>query len=253
MENPTPSPTKAAVRFFILAAGRTGSTRLRYLLDSHPLAKCHGELFGENMTSLAEPDSDFHQQLLGERATNPAKFLHRRALDAGGARAVGFKILYHQLTRDWPGLLESVLADREIKVIHLVRRNGLKRFLSEYFVGTVTRKNRFFENEALPEVDPISIPVEPLLANLEMLDRESQKLRGLFRNHPFHEIVYEDSLDDNGPAMRGVLDFLGLPPAHLSVPIKKILPDNPARLISNFQEVEEALRGTPREWMLRDG
>jgi hypothetical protein len=253
MENPTPSPNSDPVRFFILAAGRTGSTRLRYLLDSHPLAKCHGELFGENMSTLAEPGSDLHRQLLGERSTNPAEFLHRRAFDAGGAQAVGFKILYHQLTLDWPGLHEATLADREIRVLHLVRRNGLKRFLSEYFVGTVTRKNLFFENEAVPEVEPVSIPVEPLLANLEMLDRESEKLGGLFRKHPFHEIAYEDSLDDNGPAMRSVLGFLDLPPARLSVPIKKILPDDPARLIANFREVEEALRGTRREWMLRDG
>ena len=252
MENPTPSPNRP-VRFFILAAGRTGSTRLRLLLDSHPHAKCHGELFGENISTLAEPGSDLHKQLLGERSSDPAKFLHRRALDAGGAQAVGFKILYHQLTRDWPGLLQAVLAEREIRVLHLVRRNGLKRFLSEYFVGTVTRKNLFFENETVPEVEPVSIPVETLLSNIEMLDRESEKLRGLFRNHPFHEIAYEESLDDTGPAVRGVLDFLGLPPAHLSVPIKKILPDNPARLIANFQEVEEALKGTPWEWMLCDG
>jgi len=53
--------------------------------------------------------------------------------------------------------------------------------------------------------------------------------------------------------MRGVLDFLDLPSASLSAPIKKILPNDPARLIANFREVEEALRGTPREWMLRDG
>jgi hypothetical protein len=253
MENPTSIPDGDPVRFFILAAGRTGSTRLRLLLDSHPLAKCHGELFGENLSTLAEPDSSFQGQLLGERSTNPARFLHRRALEAGYFQAVGFKILYHQLTREWPGLLEAALADHELRVIHLVRRNGLKRFLSEYFVGTVTKKNLFFENEALPSIQPVFIPVEPLLSNLEMLDRDSDKLRGLFRSHPFHEIAYEDSLDDNGPAMCSILDFLNLPPASLSVPIKKILPDDPARLIANFQEVEEALRGTRHEWMLADG
>jgi hypothetical protein len=253
MENPTSIPDGDPVRFFILAAGRTGSTRLRLLLDSHPFAKCHGELFGGNLSTLAEPGSPFHAQLLRERSTSPAEFLHLRALDAGGAQAVGFKILYHQLTCEWPGLLEAALADREVRVVHLVRRNGLKRFLSEYFVGTVTQKNLFFENEALPSIQPVFIPVETLLSNIEMLDRESEKLRGLFRNHPFHEIAYEDSLDDNGPAMCSILDFLNLPPASLSVPIKKNLPDDPARLIANFQEVEEALSGTRHEWMLRDG
>lgn len=253
MKSPIPSPGGEPVRFSILAAGRTGSTRLRLLLDSHPLAKCHGEVFGENMSTLAEPGSDLHSQLLLERSADPAEFLHRRALEPGDARAIGFKILYHQLTDDWPGLLEATLADRGLRVVHLVRRNGLKRFLSEYFVGTVMRKNLFFENEEVPPLEPVSIPVATLLSNLEMLTRESERMRSSFRDHPFHEIAYEDSLDDNGPALRGVLDFLGLPPAQLSVPIKKILPNDPSKLIANFDEVSQALRGTRFEWMLRNG
>jgi hypothetical protein len=77
-------------------------------------------------------------------------------------------------------------------------------------------------------------------------------IRDLFRDHPCHEVAYEDSLDDNGPAMQGVQAFLGVPPAPLSVPIRKILPDDPRRLIANFDEVAAAVRGTPFEPMLTD-
>jgi len=52
-----------------------------------------------------------------------------------------------------------------------------------------------------------------LLANLESIQNEAEKLRGVFCDHPVHELAYEDSLEDNGPALRSVLDFLGLPPA----------------------------------------
>ena len=240
------------VRFFILAAGRTGSTRLRLLLDSHPQALCHGEVFGENLSTLAEPGSEAHRQLLEERTVNPADFATVRVFVAEGNAAVGFKILYHQLTEAWPGLMEALAADTDIRVLHLVRRNGVKRFLSEYFVGTVTRKNLFLENEEIPALPQVKIPPAILLANLESLENEAEKLRGVFRGHPLHELAYEDSLEDNGPAMRGVLDFLGLPPAELSVGIKKILPDDPKALIANFDEVAAVLRGTRFEWMLHE-
>jgi hypothetical protein len=241
-----PTPTL----FFILAAGRTGSTRLRLLLDSHPLVFCHGEVFGENLSTLAEPGSEAHQRLLVQRTTNPAGFARECIFSAEGKEAVGFKILYHQLTDDWPSLMDSLAADRDIRVVHLVRRNGLKRFLSEYFVGTVTRKNLILKNEEIPALPLVEIPTATLLANLESIEAESERMRAIFSDHPVHEIAYEDSLDDNGPALRGVLDFLGLPPAELSVGIKKILPDDPRALVANFDEVAAALRGTRFEWML---
>jgi len=239
-------------RFLILAAGRTGSTRLRLLLNSHPQALCHGEVFGENLSTLAEPGSEAHRQLLEERTANPADFATARVFEAEGKSAVGFKILYHQLTEAWPGLMEALAADKDIRVVHLVRRNGLKRFLSEYFVGTVTRKNLFLKNEEIPALPQVEIPPAILLANLESIENEAEKLRGVFCDHPLHEIAYEDSPEDNGPALRGVLDFLDLTPAGLSVGIKKILPDDPKALIANFDEVAAALRGTRFEWILNE-
>jgi hypothetical protein len=242
----------ARTRFLILAAGRTGSTRLRLLLDSHPLALCHGEVFGENLSTLAEPGSEAHRQLLEERTANPAVFATARVFAAEGKEAVGFTILYHQLADTWPGLMASLAEDRGIRVVHLVRHNGLKRFLSEYFVGTVTWKNLFLKNEEIPALPAVEIPPAVLLANLESIEAESERMRGIFRDHPLHELAYEESLEDNGPALRGVLDFLGLPPAELSVGIKKILPDDPKALIENFDKVAAALRGSRYEWMLHE-
>lgn len=250
MEIPNAMSHPGPTIFFILAAGRTGSTRLRLLLDSHPLTLCHGEVFGENLSTLAEPGSKAHQRLLEERAADPASFARDHIFAAEGKEAVGFKILYHQLTDAWPGLMDSLAADRDIRVVHLVRRNGLKRFLSEYFVGTVTRKNLILKNEDIPALPLVEIPPAVLLANLDSIEAESERMRGIFREHPVLEIAYEDSLEDNGPALRGVLDFLGLPPAELSVGIKKILPDDPRALVANFDEVAAALRGTRYEWML---
>lgn len=237
------------VRFFIVTIGRTGSTRLRLLLDSHPQVRCHGELYGGNLGTLAPADSPLHAELLAERAADPAGFLARRAFAAESVQAVGLKILRSQLTQ-WTGLLEALRSDAGVRVIHLVRKNGLKRFLSEYFVGTVTRKHLLLPGETPPEVEPVELPVELLLSDLHKVAEQSVEIRSLFAGHPFHELAYEDSLEDNGPALRGVQAFLDVPLAPLSCQIRKVLPDDPKRLVANFAEVSRALAGTPHEWMV---
>lgn len=181
-------------RFLIVAAGRTGSTRLRLLLDSHSQAKCHGELFGENLTTLAEINTSLYRQIVEERELNPAKFLIDRVLATKGHKAVGFKILYHQLTDQWDGLLDAIVADPTIRIVHLIRRNGLKRFLSEFVVGTVTHKNVYLPEDCLPMINPIHLPPASLWQNLCSIESQTENIRRLFCNHPFHEVIYEASV-----------------------------------------------------------
>lgn len=244
------TPAAAYTRFVIVTTGRTGSTRLRLLLDSHPLITCHGELFGENLSTLAAPGSEPHRRLLAERDLDPAGFAMQRAFAPTGAAAVGFKILHQQLLQRWPGLLDALQRAQDVRIIHLVRRNGIKRFMSEYFVGTVTGKNVYFQDEPLPRIEPVVVPVTILLERLSEERRQSDRIRAVFADHPCHEVAYEESLDDDGPALRAAQEFLGVPPASLTAPIRKILPDDLRQLIANFDEVAAAVRGTPFEPML---
>lgn len=232
-------------RFVIITAGRTGSTRLRLLLDSHPGIRCHGEVFGENLSTLAAPGSKAFEEAQAERAAGPAHFMQSRVFDAGENRAVGFKVLYEQLLERWPGLFEALAADRTIRIVHLVRRNGLKRFMSEYFVGTVTHRHSVLRHEPLPDIQPVTIHVPSLLENLHFLERRKALVREMFAEHPWHEIGYEDSMDDDSPALDALLDFLQVPRALLTVGTRKILPDDLPSLISNLDEVRAALQSTP--------
>ena len=249
MEN---SPSlRRPTRFFILAAGRTGSTRLRLLLDSHPSVRCHGEVFGENLSTLTGPGAEDPGVLAEMRSANAADFAKNTVFAAKGEDAVGFKILYHQLERSWEGLMEALVEEKDIRVIHLVRRNGIKRFLSEFFVGNVTQKNIFQKGEEIPPLNSVKIPVSVLLENLEYIEMASTRMRRTFRDHPFREVAYEDSLEDNGSAMREILKFLGVPSAELSVGIRKILPDDMRQIIANYDELATALRGSRFEYMLQ--
>jgi LPS sulfotransferase NodH len=237
-------------RFVIVTAGRTGSTRLRLLLDSHPDIRCHGEVFGGNLSTLAAPDSKALEDLQAERAAGPARFMQSRVLDAGEHRAVGFKVLYEQMFERWPGLVEALAADQSIRIVHLVRRNGLKRFMSEYFVGTVTHKHSVLRDEPLPDIQPVTIHVPSLIENLHFLERRKAATREVFKAHLWHEIAYEDSAEDDSPALDALLDFLQVSRAPLTVGTRKILPNDLSSLVSNLDEVRAALQSTPFEAFL---
>jgi hypothetical protein len=245
-----PASAGSPVKFVIVTIGRTGSTWLRMLLDSHPMVTCHGELFGENLSTLAPPGSAEHVSLLLQRQAAPATFMVEHAFAPGNARAVGFKILFSQLTARWPGLLDALQADSEVRVIHLVRRNGLKRFLSEYFVGTITKRHQLLDGEAPPAFEPVELPIASLLQDLEMRAAQSARIRDAFAKHPFLEVSYEDMLDGIGPVLDAAVSFLGLPAAALSAGIRKVLPDDVRRLVTNYSDIERALAATPYRSLL---
>lgn len=235
-------------RFCIVTAGRTGSTRLRLLLDSHPSIRCHGEVFGENLSTLAFPKSMLYRSCLAERDSSPVGFLQERVFAPYQAEVVGFKILYEQLLFRWPGLLEFLKDDCDLQIIHLVRRNGLKRFLSEYFVGTITFQHQCTIDQLPPTVEPVHISIDDLLCDLNKVAAQEKLIAELFCNNTVFKLAYEDSLDVRGGCILGLQKFLGVEPANLTAPIQKILPSDLTRLIKNIDEVKSALRGSLYEF-----
>lgn len=233
------------VRFVIITAGRTGSTRLRLLLDSHPEVRCHGEVFGTNLSSIAAPDTPEWGAAAAARESAPATFLHERVFAPSAVQAVGFKVLYHHLTERWPTVLQSLAADPTIRIIHLTRRDGLKRFLSEYFVGTVTHRHQLPAGEARPVVSPVPIAVSDVLGSLQRVAEQQAEMVAHFAHHPIFDIAYEEFIAPDSPVMDALLDFLGVAQAPLRADLQKILPDDVSALIENLDEVRAALAASP--------
>jgi LPS sulfotransferase NodH len=235
----------APVRFVIITAGRTGSTWLRLLLDSHPAVNCHGEVFGTNLSSIAAPDTADWDAALAAREAAPTVFLHQRVFASTAAQAVGFKVLYHHLIERWPTVLRSLVADRSIRIIHLTRRDGLKRFLSEYFVGTVTHRHQLPAGETPPLVSPVHIAVTDVLGSLQRVAEQQAAMRAHFAHHPVFDIDYEDFTAPDSPVLDVLLDFLAVTRAPLRADLQKILPDDVSALIENLDEVRAALAASP--------
>ena len=124
---------QAVTRFIVLGTQRAGTTLVRTCLDSHPAIRCIGETF--DIAYAGE---------LGYRAwcsSSPIRRMRHR-LDRGrlvsayldelfgqpGYRAIGLKYMYNH-TKLFERLVPYVLEHR-VRVIHVVRENALKTFVS---------------------------------------------------------------------------------------------------------------------------
>lgn len=218
-----PVPAK---RFCIFAQGRTGSTLLTTLLDSHPDIRCEDEI-------LRRP------RLM------PLRYLDRAS--RGPQQAFGFHLKPYHLTRfqrvsDLGAFLTALHQDGW-RFVHLTRGDLVAHVFSTFYA----RRHGWHRRSDPPTtpVDFIEVDAERFVRKLarrrDWLAREREALTGL---KPF-PISYEDDLlhaRAREEKLAALLDWLGLPDAPLSTPLKKSVRASPWELMANPDEVRAALR-----------
>ncbi len=124
-------------RFVLIGAERTGSNLFMGMLDSHPACLTANELYnpanieaGVIPTQWEEMAED--EELAKLRDKDPLAFLHAfyETAEAGGFKAAGFKLLYGHFEYS-EAVSRHLLEAPEIAIIHLERRNLLRRYVSE--------------------------------------------------------------------------------------------------------------------------
>lgn len=226
-------PTPIQRRCVVVARGRTGSTLLMSLLDSHP------KMIGDG-------------EILSSRRRLPRRYVlgaeRVAARRKPGAHVYGFKLLAYQLARVHPrhlSVLVPYLYERGWEVVHLVRANLLKQVLSH----RAASRTQFHHRQPV-EHDPFPVDIEQLRAWLERGRRAAETERRILGDVPHLVLTYETDLEpyeaQQGAADR-VFARVGLNPHPVASTLVKALPARVADIVSNYGEVDEALRGTPFE------
>jgi|ERR1043166_3836080 LPS sulfotransferase NodH len=236
----------SATRFIILCAARTGSTMLRHQLTSHPEICCHGEV----MTSAAmrsfvglddKAEPPLAAKLLELRQRDPVGFMNEFVLFAGTKRAVGFKIKYEELVLpEWQAVLNALLADTELKVIHLTRRNRLKRVISKITATKVNRVYNVLKSGDLPTRQRLRVSPQECIADFKEVAEREEKFRNLF-GHEKIESVYEELVEPNTGELERIQSFLGVAPQPLPPQTLKINPDTLSDILENYDELKREL------------
>jgi LPS sulfotransferase NodH len=255
----TPSPP---VRFIILARGRTGSTFLHQLLDSHPGCVCFEEIFaGRNLPPLpSKYPSALREDIMANehlRAVSPGEFLSRFVYPDYGPtiHAVGFKLFYfHSREGAAAGIWNALRADPSLRVVHLGRRNVLRMFTS---MKIAHKTGAWWSLDGKPGLDEkkVTIDAEEFAAYVNSL--EADRLWGdqVFEGHPLLHVDYEEFEGyGNGDraAIDRVLEFLGLPPGVLETEMQRQNPEPLSDLIDNYATLRSRFEGTPLQRFFED-
>jgi LPS sulfotransferase NodH len=242
-------------RFVLLSTQRTGSTWAIDMLNSHPHVVAYAELFMHDGIGrpkwAGETDLVFWRTFLREHG-QPGNRLRRTALlwqyldrvYAGrpGVDAAGFKLMYSQLDVSRP--LVPALALRRVRVIHLVRRNVLDVLVSLHAIGA---RGALHARGAVPPVR-VRVPTGDLVQRIEEHERAVDTARTRFAKLrlPWREVAYEELVAAPAEQFGALFEFLGTDPdAVPSSPLTKLNPLAHEELIENYDEVRDALAGTP--------
>lgn len=220
-------------KFVIVASARTGSNLLVSYLNSHPGIETGAEIFGLlKGRSCNEVWNDFYS------------YKSRKV------KLAGFKIFYpHPLDSDDHSVWDIIEKDKDIKIIHLVRENKLKTFVS----GAIARKTNQWtrkSDQRIPlEEKRIEIDTEALIDKLRKVENYENDARKRFKDHQFKEISYEMLVADKRKIMSEIFDFLNMSEMEIDTSHKKQNTEGLHELIINYDAVIETLSKTEFKYL----
>lgn len=257
----------------ILGSARTGSNFLLSLLSSHPSIKTYGELF--NLDQLPRDN-------LIEALEDPVAYLQRRVYKPHGAgiSAVGFKMFYYHLTKDyfdklvraddtsqqlqdkfiqfsafiesnydWDSLArrlrytwDFLIEDVSLVVIHLKRRNALDTLIS---LKRAFATNKWWSLKSESH-QRFTVHLDP-----EECSRYFQRVSNFqvtadtaFVAHPKIDVIYEDIVERQQDALKGIFTLLDVPCLPLTTRITKQNPAPACETVANYEQLKNHFRHT---------
>lgn len=257
----------------VLGSARTGSNLLLSLLSAHPHIKTYGELFNLDMlpkTSLTEVLDD------------PVTYLQQKVYQDHKLEiaAVGFKMFYDHLTRDYftklvdlsdaaPQLKEKytqfssfiesnyvweilderfrtawdfLRADQSLAVIHLQRKNMLHTLIS---LKQAYMTSQWWSLKSDPQA-VLSVHLDPEECNryFEKISNSAAEADAAFADHPKINVIHEDLVENQQDTLERVFAFLKVPYASVTSRMKKQNLASPRESIKNYEQLKNYFRNT---------
>lgn len=224
----TPAPDEPAprTRFVILCLGRTGSTHLWSLLDSHPQIRCFGEVLNDE---ARDPDSFV---LSGQKKVVP--FL-RELLASPTEPVSGVKLPMNSL-RAYPQAASLLAAEAEMRVVRLSRTNRLEQIVSRRLMARsgIAHSIHGDYGGTRVRIDPASC-----VRAIETIEAEEAELDAIAAGHPTFRMAYEEIGSES--RLIALQEFLGVRPATMSSWFTRLQRKPLPEVIENWSELEAAL------------
>lgn len=214
-------------RFAIIGNARTGSNYLLDGLKTSPVIRMYHEIFAS------------HNREIGKDFDRTLSTLYQ--YESRSTRMVGFKVFYNHLTaEEW----KKLVADDDLKVIHLTRQNRLRTIISleiAFKTGEWTKARK----SAAPKEKRVTLDPVKLLKRLEQIEEGEVATRARFCDRQVLEVVYEELVKSPHEVFKSVGAYLGVAGIDPDkIRLKRQNPESLAQLIMNYDEVKSALKNT---------
>lgn len=228
---------KSVTPFVILFEGRTGSSYLVTSISKHPNVRAGWE----ELVQLKPLGHEAQAEWADKALTAPL---------IGRFGAVGFKTKLRDIAN--PTQFSQLLRERNVKVVHMQRRNRVKVAISEINCNVLHARtgsyNVYKEDDRLP---PIRIDVAEFKSTLAMREQLDSDLKGFVDDLqlPTLDIYYENILLDEPNTLKTTYEFIGVTPRITKGASYKNTNDDLRNALLNFEELKASVSGTPYEDM----
>lgn len=258
--------------FILLSYPRSGSTLLSLSLGSHRHIKMYLELFHHN-THARRSFFRADKHVIGPEGQSKTRSNARyyRAGERGDQflqeavyydrncekpLAVGFKLFYNHARDDknMKATWDFVIQRKDIRVIHLIRRNLLDAKLSSERAKLTGQWAKHIGTPSTPcDMAPLILdPVDCQRSFNQVLAHRAWVTRA-FSDHPFLELVYEDHLSNRlQDTMLMLQGFLSVPSCKTKVLTEKQSTLPTYLQIANYDELREYFRHTIHQTYFTD-
>jgi len=238
------------IKFVILSTQRSGSAFMVTSLTSHPDIHCYREVF---LPTNPKPETYRTYRLQSLPRKMAHLFQRKQLIDNyltslyadDQVKALGFKFMYSQAEK-LPDVV-TWLKDHEVRVIHLIRVNTLKKIVS----GETAKTRKLYHSTKPVEAIKVRINTRKLKRTLAYVSHQIETYRTAFKDNPYLELTYESFVANREQETQRLLEFLHIEPQiSLTTDLVKINPDSLETLIENYDEVARTLSGTEFERFL---
>ena len=236
--------------YVIISHARSGSTFFKSLLNSHPGITCYGELFNIvpkkrffNPIHFPFLPSESAEYLEKQRRENTIPYMDKYIFRkySKSIHAVGFKIFYyHAKEGHWNCIWDYLENRKDIKVIHLVRNNLLKTYLSL----ELARKHNTWHGK-IPNQEPIRLEISECEKYFEDISNHQKQVDKKYANRELLNISYEELSRNREDIMAKAFNFLGQNPVSTKTTYKKRSKWPLSESIENYTELKAHFTNSP--------
>jgi len=241
-------------RFVLLCHERSGSNLVLWGLGKRRGIAILNEALSELEQVRRDCAEGNRHRALYEPGRDGATFLDEQVFlptRRGGIRATGVKLFYHHARFDAcvRSVWDYILEDRDIRIIHLIRRNVLDCWIShEVALRTGEWFHRAGSRTPPRRTEPFSLDPQECHAYFDRIVTWQWWADSAFAGHPVLKIEYErDVCDRFQPTMARVFQFLGLAPKRAAITLVRQQTQRPWEQISNYDDLRKHFRHTPYE------